>query len=316
MFLALRELRAARGRVTLMGGTVALITLLLIMLTGLTGGLSKENTSALDSLDPAHLVFSTEEPSFMESTYSGPLPALGVAQTKLDSTGVAVFGLPADFSSPVGSIPSDGLLVPESLGFAAGDTVTLGGVATTVAGVVDELDYSHQPVVWAPTELWQSAAHTDADGTVGLSTDGAEGVSIRDAYSGLPSYSSENGSLLTMQGFLYAISALVTIAFLSVWTIQRTRDLAVLRALGASSRYVLRDSLGQAAMLLAGGVLVGGLLGIGLGTLAAGVLPFDLGWRTLAVPPAGVWLLGIAGAFIATRRVAHTDPLIALGGKA
>ena len=50
MFLALRELRAARGRVTLMGGTVALITLLLIMLTGLTGGLSKENTSALDSL--------------------------------------------------------------------------------------------------------------------------------------------------------------------------------------------------------------------------------------------------------------------------
>ena len=40
MFLALRELRAARGRVTLMGGTVALITLLLIMLTGLTGGLA------------------------------------------------------------------------------------------------------------------------------------------------------------------------------------------------------------------------------------------------------------------------------------
>lgn len=260
MFLALRELRAARGRVTLMGGTVALLTLLLIMLTGLTGGLSKENTSALDSLDPAHLVFSTEEPSFMESTYSGLLPALGVAQTKLD--------------------------------------------------------YSHQPVVWTPTELWQAAAHTDADGTVGLSTDGAEGVSIRDAYTGLPSYSSEHGSLLTMHGFLYAISALVTIAFLSVWTIQRTRDLAVLRALGASSRYVLRDSLGQAAVLLAGGVLVGGLLGIGLGTLAAGALPVDLGWRTLAVPPAGVWLLGIVGAVIATRRVAHTDPLIALGGKA
>lgn len=64
-----------------------------------------------------------------------------------------------------------------------------------------------------------------------------------------------------IQGFLYGISALVTIAFLSVWTIQRTRDIAVLRALGATARYVLRDTVGQAAILLAVGAAVGGVVG-------------------------------------------------------
>ena len=52
-------------------------------------------------------------------------------------------------------------------------------------------------------------------------------VSMGKALSGLPAYSSERGSLLTMQALLYGISALVTIAFLSIWTIQRTRDLSI-----------------------------------------------------------------------------------------
>lgn len=50
MFLALREIVTARGRFFLIGGVVALITLLLVMLSGLTQGLSKQNTSALEAL--------------------------------------------------------------------------------------------------------------------------------------------------------------------------------------------------------------------------------------------------------------------------
>ncbi|MGV0435788.1 FtsX-like permease family protein [Corynebacterium mastitidis] len=76
---------------------------------------------------------------------------------------------------------------------------------------------------------------------------------MRDSFGGLAAYQSERGSLLSIQGLLYGISALVILAFLSVWTIQRTRDIAVLRALGASRGYVLRDSLGQAALVLSAG---------------------------------------------------------------
>ena len=52
MFLALREITNARGRFGLIAGTVALITLLVVMLTGLTAGLGKQNTSALEALNP------------------------------------------------------------------------------------------------------------------------------------------------------------------------------------------------------------------------------------------------------------------------
>lgn len=119
-----------------------------------------------------------------------------------------------------------------------------------------------------------------------------------------------------MQGFLYVISALVTVAFLTVWTIQRTRDLSILRALGASGNYLLKDSLSQAAVILTIGAGLGGLIGWGLGALASGVLPFELSAATVVVPTLGIWLLGLLGALLATRKVSQTDPMIALGGNA
>ena len=50
MFLALRDLRFATGRFALMGSVVALISLLLVMLSGLTAGLGGQNTAAIDRL--------------------------------------------------------------------------------------------------------------------------------------------------------------------------------------------------------------------------------------------------------------------------
>ena len=50
MFLAIRDIRFAKGRFALMGAVVALITLLLVMLSGLTAGLGEQSTSAIDKL--------------------------------------------------------------------------------------------------------------------------------------------------------------------------------------------------------------------------------------------------------------------------
>ena len=53
MFLATRDLAYAKGRFALIGGVIALITLLVVMLTGLAAGLGKESVSAIDTL-PSH----------------------------------------------------------------------------------------------------------------------------------------------------------------------------------------------------------------------------------------------------------------------
>ena len=121
------------------------------------------------------------------------------------------------------------------------------------------------------------------------------------------SYKSENGSLLMMQGFLYGISALVILAFLTVWTVQRTRDIAVLKALGGSGSYVLRDAITQAGIVLLLGAGIGGGIGILGGSFAAKAAPFLLSPATTrAAHPRGL-VLGLAGAALAVSRVTKVD---------
>lgn len=359
MFLGIRDIANARGRFTLVGSVVGLITLLLVMLTGLTGGLGAQNTSALESLDPDRYVFApaTEgedaEVSFTDSAVirgdvaawegidgvTSVAPA-GFTQTRMEAgsaAAVAVIGLPSGTEIPGGGVvPDSGAILSESLlddaAVTVGETVNLSGLDVEVTDTAPDDFYSHSPVVWVDSETWSDVAHVREDvvGTVlaingDLSSDawtsagdttGTLPTTVAGSFDGLAAYQSERGSLTTMQGFLYGISALVIISFLTVWTIQRTRDLAILRALGADARYLMKDSLGQAAIIVGIGVTAGSLLGWGLGALATQVLPFLLTPMTVLAPALGIWVLGMLGAIIATRSVTKIDPLLALGGNA
>lgn len=395
MFLALRDIVSARGRFSLISFVVGLITVLLVMLTGLTGGLAKHNTSALQALAPERYVFTSEEPSFQESQVTtsdvkewqelvddgSQVIPLGTAQTRLEAgsaMGVAVLGLPAGTKVPAPVVSGagaagteiagatgtgaateaeadsaasqeqqdailgeDGIVVSQEIvaeaGVQPGETVEIGGVEQPVSAVVADEHYSHQPVVWASTQVWQqiSRAQDDVVGTV-LAVDtrdrhagalcdeewqdaenqtGDSVATVEESFSGLAAYQSEQASLQLIQVLLYAISALVTVAFLSVWTIQRSRDLSVLRALGASPGYVWKDALGQAAVVVGIGVVLGAGVGWAAGVWAGGSVPFDLQWTTIVVPAAGIWVLGMCGALVATRRVKKIDPASALEGK-
>lgn len=366
MFLGIRDIFFAKGRFVLIASVVGLLTLLLVMLTGLTGGLGKQNTAALESFKADRFVFAASgsgepEVSFTSSAVTAEDQAawagadsvasatpVGFAQTKVDgvsSASAALIGIPADSSLMADSVGPAlegsenlaentlviGETVAEEAGVAPGDKVSVSGIDFTVGGVVEDTYYSHQPVIWANTAGWQQVAHQPSTvlGTVlavaapAASDDVLQALadethtiatSTGDSFAGLPAYKSEQGSLKAMQGFLYGISALVTISFLTVWTIQRTRDLAVMRALGGSTGYLLRDALVQAAIVLLIGAAGGLLIGWGLGALAAGTVPFTLSLATVAGPALGIWLLGILGSFIATARVTKIDPMIALGG--
>jgi putative ABC transport system permease protein len=365
VFLALRDIRFAKGRFLLMAGVVALITLLLVLLSGLTAGLGNQSVSAIRSLGATADAIAFGAPgveapkaSFTESQVTAGqvlqwrqadgvehAEPVGIGQARMAARGsanVAVFGLePGGLLAP--APVDDGLAVlsrtaAEDAGAGIGGRIELGGVPFTVAAVVGDQWYSHTPVVWTSLEAWQEVAHLAGAGTPGgpvatavavvLDDRNADGpaarranadahtatTSVTGAFQALGSYKSENGSLVLMQGFLYGISALVIVAFLSVWTIQRTRDIAVLKALGGSEGYLLRDALAQAAVVLAAGAVAGGTAGV-LGGLAAGqAAPFLLTPATTLLPVAGIVLLGLAGALLAVRRVARVDPLAALGG--
>lgn len=388
MFVAWRDLRFAKGRFALMGTVIVLITVLVGLLSGLTAGLGRENTSAITALPADHLVFSApadgRDVAFTDSRLTertvrawARVPGvrradpLGVSTAKAESGGrtaaVSLFGVrPGSETAP--ARVADGAVVlsakaAASLGVRAGGTLTLGGRTVRVAAVSGAAMYAHTPVVWTSLEDWRrlaggtgaaagdhrasgdhpasgeqpapggngaSAGNGAPDGTVGatflaLSTSGTAGlaaadralgtrtVAADDALQAIGSYAAENGSLQLMRGFLFAISALVIGAFFTVWTIQRGSDVAVLKALGASTRSLLRDALGQAVVLLMAGTALGSAVVAAVGAGIGGTVPFVLAPATVLTPALIMIALGAAGAALAIRRITSVDPLTALG---
>jgi putative ABC transport system permease protein len=266
---------------------------------------------------------------------------LGISTTRARagdrSTGVSVFGVrPGSPLAPDGDRIDDRTVVlstaaADELGVRPGGTVTVAGRRLTVAAAEGDASFSHTPVVWTSLRTWQAIAPPAgaSDGptatVIALDTGpgadlaatdraaGTETVGKDDSLSAIGSYPSENGSLQLMRGFLFAISALVVGAFFTVWTIQRSGDIAVLKALGATTAGLLRDALGQAVVLLAGGTLVGTAAAVATGAAVSGAVPFVLAPATVLVPAAVMILLGGLGAALAVRRITSVDPLTALG---
>lgn len=139
-------------------------------------------------------------------------------------------------------------------------------------------------------------------------------MSLEESFNASPGYQAETMTLKMIQIFLYAIGALVVGAFFTVWTIQRGHELAVLRAMGTSAGYLLRDGLAQAAILLVSFTAVGLAAGIGLGALMPDGMPFVLEARPIAAASALTILLGLIGAAVAVLRVTRIEPITALGG--
>lgn len=352
MFVALRDLRFARGRFLLIGSVVALITVLVGFLSGLTGGLATQNISAVLEMPADRIVFSApaagqsttfadsavnEEQAAAWASTAGVVAAepVGISQTRAEvgdaRIAVAVFGVQPGYDA---SAPSRvGLLsfsesAAEDLGVAIGDVVTIAGTDYTVETIAGDGWYSHTPVVQMTLADWQSYAamtgSADAYATVLAVTGTPDWAAADDANAtvsestlesllALSAFRSEIGSLLLMVGMLFGISGLVIGAFFTVWTMQRKGDIAVLKALGATTRSLVRDALGQAMIVLLLGIGIGIGLVVLFATLLGGALPFLLSPLTTLVPGAIMIALGLAGAAFALRSVTSADPLTALG---
>jgi putative ABC transport system permease protein len=359
VFVALRDIRFARGRFALMGAVVTLITTLVVFLYGLTGGLAAGASSAVAGLPVSGVVFGAPpgadpEVSFSESSISpaqlaawrsapgvASVEPLGVAMSRLTSgggaTAVSVLGTAAVLLPPLlsGTAPADGqVAIGRSTATAdkaaVGGTVTVGARTLLVSGITADRSYAHAPTVWTTEPTWQQVSGAGQPSALAITAGRADtaaldraantdAVSRSAALAGIDGYSAEQGSLQLIQGFLFAVSALVVGAFFTVWTVQRRADIAVLKALGASSSYLVRDALGQALILLLLGTVTGAAAGLAGGAAAGGGLlgsggpPFALSAATVGVPVLAMVLLGLAGAALAVRRITSVDPLTALG---
>ncbi|MFG2090332.1 MULTISPECIES: FtsX-like permease family protein [unclassified Spirillospora] len=374
MFLALRELRFARVRFGLMGAVIALISVLMVMLSGLSEGLVKDGVSGLQNIPVTSFAF--ERDVQHDAAFSRSVVDVSAVEKWRDRPGVAdaapygnllvntegqrgteidlaLFGVrPDSFLAPQVDEGArlnepDGVVVSATAldaGLRVGDTITVDRLGTRlrIVGSTGRQDtFGHVDIGYVPLATWQRlkagvgpddpmpehatrditavAVQAEPGATVDLAAGdraaGTESLTIDESFGASPGYTAETTTLQLIQGFLYAISALVAGAFFAVWAIQRRHEVAVLRAMGASGGWVLRDALTQAFILLLAAVAVGAAIGVALGALmTGGGVPFALSAPNVAAAAAGLIVLGLAGAGAAVARIASIDPATALGG--
>ncbi len=222
----------------------------------------------------------------------------------------------------------------ENKGVKVGDEYTLAGSGLTlpVLGFTFSGSYGHVPIAYTPLKTWQRATYGsdprgrfsavalqlpdgkgDAVAAVAKRTD-TEVNTKAQTYGGSPGYSAEQSTMSLIRGFLLVISALVVGAFFTVLIVQRTRQVGLLKAMGASSWYVIRDGLAQMLVVVTLATVIG--CGIGAGIMAAmsgGSAPVELVPSTVV---SGVVLLivaGVVGSLVPLKRITGIEPAIALG---
>jgi putative ABC transport system permease protein len=228
-------------------------------------------------------------------------------------------------------------------GIEVGDTLKLepAGTPLKVVGVLaDQHTYGHVDVGYLSLRSWQEIAAgvragdavpghvyaqitavairarqgAEVDLAAGDRAAGTSAMTLAESFGASPGYTAETSTLRLIQVFLYVISALVVGAFFTVLTIQRKHEIAVVRALGASTGYLLRDSVVQCLVMLVISAGAGVGLGVAAGTaLSSTPMPFALDAGSVATATALLIVLGVAGATIAVLRIARVDPLTALG---
>ncbi|NMM90507.1 ABC transporter permease [Rhodococcus sp. SRB_17] len=373
MFLTLRELWFARNRFLLMGAVVALISILMVILSGLSSGLVNDGVSALQRTPIQAFAFAPgtkADSAFSRSVVTEDQAQAWRAQPDVEAAelfgnmivnaktdggtpvDLTLFGIePGSFLEPA---PAEGtslhgatdIIVSPTLrdeGVALGDTVILDRLGTelkVVGFTEDKRTFGHVGVAYLPLRTWQevhagaklgetpsASAYTEAsvvairgidDVPPNLAEgDAAAGTSsklLEDSFDSSPGFSAETMTMTMIKAFLYAISALVVGAFFGIWTVQRGRELAVMRAMGASTGFLLRDGLMQAVAVLLGSITVGVLLGVGLGSgLEGSGMPFALESGPIVNGALLLAVLGLIGAAIAIVRVTRINPLTALG---
>lgn len=294
MFLALRELRFARGRFGLMGAVIALIAIRMVMLSGLSAGLVNDGVSGLKKLPVTAFAFdqgTKTDDAFSRSVVDSeqitawkdrpdvelaePVGAGMINVTTTDGTqaDLSLFGIEPGSALEPELSDGHGLGAPHEVvlsetarseGIEIGTVLTVDRMDTelTVVGFTDgQATFGHVDMMYLPLDTWRllisgqaqpgaptaeqldaldsdtasvvalQAADDDIDLTAGDAAATTTAMPLEESFNASPGYQAETLTLSMIQWFLYAICALVIGAFFTVWTTQRTQELAVLRVL-------------------------------------------------------------------------------------
>ncbi len=229
-------------------------------------------------------------------------------------------------------------------GIALGDAVLLTGSAqpVTVIGFVKDAQYLLADTLWVPIETWHAlraevrpetrgrgsvaqAFPLRLDPTAEASTvlsavdaalGNSETVTTDEAILSIPGVQQQASTFTAIIGVSFVVVGLVTALFFALITLEKRGQLAILKAIGSSNRFLLGGVITQALIA----TVVGYLLGFAFSRLLAAALPPAV--PATFLPGTALTLLlatiamGALGAVFSFRRIIGIDPASALGGEA
>lgn len=270
--------------------------------------------------------------SFANAAATDGGPSIDLALFGVAPAGILARG--AGAAEALGARPA-GLVLNTDLradGVRVGARYRLRGsdVDLPVVGFADTGSYGHVPIAYTALATWQTVVYgSDARdrfsaialdlpaGTPVAAIDREAGTETRTktaTFAGSPGFTAETSTMRLIRGFLLAISALIVGAFFTVLTVQRTRQIGLLKALGASNGYVIRDGIGQMAIVIVVATAAGTVGGTAIiAALDGTAVPVALSATSIAGSAVLLIVAAMAGSLVAFRRIAAVEPAIALG---
>ncbi|MCP8970437.1 FtsX-like permease family protein [Ectobacillus ponti] len=350
MFLALRELRHAKLRYTLIAAIMILVAWLTFMVSGLANGLAADNASAVQTMEGrAFLLQQDAEGKIGRSVLSEDLLAdvqqqvgreqatpfsymmlsLEKGSAKMD---VTLFGIDnTGFLAPnlvKGSRPAkeNEVVVSQAFeekGIRIGDVLESKDFKQTfvITGFTDKRMFSHTPVVYVSLEQLQKLLPngTKSMQAIALTTDKLEKPAGTALFSKdelvrhIPGYKEEQGSLTMMTLFLVVIAAFVQAGFFYVLTLQKTGQFGVLKAIGATTSYLAKSVVGQALLLAIAALVIALLLTFGAQELLPAGMPFVLSSTAIGQYASLLLLVSGLGTSLSLLQIARIDAIEAIG---
>lgn len=263
---------------------------------------------------------------------------------QIDTTILAID--PASFLAPrveegqsLMTSPANGVVVDEHFqqhGVKLGDQLKIASseIIVTVTGFTSGQTYGHLPVMFTSIPLWQSLRFatpgskgqiSDPVSAVAVQMDPATSEQVVKAIPGvelakrtevlqnLPGYKEEMGTISMIQVFLFLIAAFIIAVFFYVLTLQKTNQFGILKALGANTRFLAQNLIGQVILLSLSGILAGALLSYGVAALIPANVPFSLETNLVITSSLALLVVALVGTLLSLWQIAKVDALVAIG---
>jgi putative ABC transport system permease protein len=345
--VTLRDLQWRRRRFVIAILGTSLVFAMTLVLTGLSNGFRVEANSTVDALGvDAYLVRSGPAGPFIGSppfperevataarlpgvTTAVPLVYAATTVPDGDSTrNVNVFGGPTQGPGmpaiTAGRAPAsaDEAAVSSTLGSNIGDPLEIGSRSMRIVGIVkDSTALAGQPNVFVTVAGAQQMGYggqpiVSSVGIRGAPTETPEGFRLIDRAGAVDDLMrpmvAAVAAITLMAVLLWIVAALIVGSVIYLSALERTRDFAVLKAVGVGTRSVLAGLCLQAVIVAVVAALLGGLLSLVLGPLfpMRVVVPAS---AFLLLPVIAV-LIGLLASFAGLRRAVTIDPALAFGG--